>query len=350
MVCDMSIKIREQAGTDAVRKFDYQMAVALDYLLNEIDSDAFVLIETLEDFAVFRNIGLEDETVDVYQVKTKDKGLYSKTTLNSDNVLGKIILTDFYFDSKANTLNIVCNTSLKGTSTEELDCFAFVEKLTPQELADLKANVVGYLGKHPDFSGKLDDYWGKLIYIKSSLPFSGKEERYEETLVGKTNSTIAHYLGDENHSINPQAVFNTLKLLIDRQRRNKIITSEIEINEALAKKGISTEQLKQVIDTAAETTHLSKNEILQHASTVFTPQEYKEIRQDYSTFLSYRANLADRAFIEAKTIIEQEYQKLTPQYDSLDDIVRQVAYNCVEQIPYYSLPVIRILTIVVVYS
>ena len=214
----------------------------------------------------------------------------------------------------------------------------------------MKANVVEYLGKHPDFSGKLDDYWGKLIYIKSSLPFSIKEERYEETLVGKTNSTIAHYLGDENHSINPQAVFNTLKLLIDRQRRNKIITSEIEINEALAKKGISTEQLKQVIDTAAETTHLSKNEILQHASTVFTPQEYKEIRQDYSTFLSYRANLADRAFIEAKTIIEQEYQKLTPQYDSLDDIVRQVAYNCVEQIPYYSLPVIRILTIVVVYS
>ena len=36
MVYDMSIKIREQAGTDAVRKFDYQMAVALDYLLNEM--------------------------------------------------------------------------------------------------------------------------------------------------------------------------------------------------------------------------------------------------------------------------------------------------------------------------
>ena len=346
----MNIKIREQAGTDAVRKFDYQMAVALDYLLNEIDSDTIVLIETLEDFAVFRNLGSEDETVDVYQVKTRDKGLYSKATLNSDNVLGKIILTDFYFDSKANTLNIVCNTSLKGTSTEELDYFAFVEKLTAQELTDLKANVVEYFGKHPDFSGKLDDYWGKLIYIKSSLPFARKEERYEETLVGKTNSTIAHYLGDENHSINPQAVFNTLKLLIDRQRRNKITTTEIEVNEALAKKGISSDQLKEVIDTAAQTTHLSKNEILQHASTVFTPQEYKEIKQDYSMFLSYRANLADRAFVKAKTIIEQEYQKLTPQYDSLDDIVRQVAYNCVEKIPYYSLSVIQILTIVVVYS
>ena len=64
----MIIKVREQAGTDAGRKFDYQMAVALDYLLNEIDSDAIVLIETLEDFAVFRNVGLEDEIVDIYQV------------------------------------------------------------------------------------------------------------------------------------------------------------------------------------------------------------------------------------------------------------------------------------------
>ena len=123
-----------------------------------------------------------------------------------------------------------------------------------------------------------------------------------------------------------------------------------EIHEALVKKGISTGQLKEVIDTAAQTTHLSKNEILQHASTIFSPQEYMEIRQEYSTFLSYKGNLADRAFIEAKNVIEQEYQKLTPQYDSLDDIVRQVAYNCVEDIPYYSLPVIQILTIVVVYS
>jgi len=346
----MSIKIREQAGTDAVRKFDYQMAVALDYLLNEIDSDAIVLIETLEDFAVFRNVGLEDEMVDVYQVKTKDKGLYSKTTLNSDNVLGKIILTDFYFDSKANTLNIVCNASLKGRSTEELDYFSFIEELTAPELSALKASVLEYLGKHPDFSGELDDYWGKLIYIKSSLPFSGREERYEETLVGKTNSTIAHYLGDENHSINPQAVFNTLKLLIDRQRRNKITTPEIEVEEALERKGISSEQLKKVIDMAADTTHLSKSEILRHASTIFTPQEYMEIKQDYSTFLSYRANLADHAFIEARAVIEQEYQKLTPEYDFLDEIVRQVAYNCVEKIPYYSLSVIQILTVVVVYS
>lgn len=346
----MSIKIREQAGTDAARKFDYQMAAALDYLLNEIDNDAIILIETLEDFAVFRNIGSEDETVDIYQVKTKDKGLYPKSALNSDNVLGKIILTDFYFDSKANTLNVICNVPLKGASTEELDCFAFIDKLTPTELADLKANVMEYLGRQSDFSGKPDDYWGKLIYIKSSLPFSGKEDRYVETLVGKTNSTIAHYLDDENHTINPQVVFNTLKILIDRQRRNKITSSGIEVEDALVRKGISTTQLKEVIDRAAETNHLSKNEILQHASTIFSPQEFMDIKQEYSTFLSYRGNLTDRAFIEAKTIIEEEYRQLTTKLDSLDDIVRQVSYNCVEKISYYSLPVIQILSIIVIYS
>ena len=91
----MNIRIREQAGTDAVRKFDYQMAVALDYLLSEMDSDAIILIETLEDFAIFRNHGSENETIDVFQVKTKDSGLYAKSAINKDNVIGKIILTDY---------------------------------------------------------------------------------------------------------------------------------------------------------------------------------------------------------------------------------------------------------------
>jgi len=350
MVLKMSIKIREQAGTDAVRKFDYQMAVAVDYLLSEIEGDTIVLIETLEDFAVFRNVGSENETIDIYQVKTKDKGLYTKTLLKSDDVFGKIILTDFYFDSKANTLNVICNTPLKGKSTEALDSFIFSEELTQSELSDLKTNALEYLKRQSDFTGEPNNYWGKLIYIKSSLPFSGKKERYEETLVGKTNSTIAHYLGDENHSINPQAVFNTLKVLIDRQRRYKIPTPEIEVDEALAKKGISTVQLKEIIDLAAATTNLSKNEILHHASTVFKPNEYKEIKREYPTYLSYKGNLADHAFIDAKKVIDEEFQKSTAIYDSLDEVVRQVSYNCVDKIPYYSLPVIQILTIVVVYS
>lgn len=348
----MNIKIREQAGTDAVRKFDYQMAVALDHLLTEIDGDVIVLIETLEDFAVFHNFGSELEKIDVYQVKTKDRGLYDKTSLYSDNVLGKIILTDFYFDAKANSLNIVCNTSLKGKSTEALDCFAFIETLTENEAEKLKTNVVDYLDNQPDFSGDVNDYWGKLIYMKSSLPFSNKDERYIESLIGKTNSTIAHYLEDENHTINPQVVFNTLKLFVDRQRRNRINSSEISVEEAIVQKGISTNQVKEVIDKVAETTYLTKNEIFQHAATIFAPQDYLKIKQEYAMFLSYRANLMDRAFLDAKDVIAEEYQRLTvsTEFDALDDIVRQVSYNCMVKIPYYSLPVIQILTIVVVYS
>jgi len=352
MGCTMNIKIREQAGTDAVRKFDYQMAVALDYLLTEIDSDVIVLIETLEDFAVFHNFGSEFEKIDIYQVKTKDRGLYDKSSLFSDDVLGKIILTDFYFNTKASTLNIICNTPLKGKTTEVLDSFVFVETLTSNEIANLKANVIRYLDKQQDFLGDVNDYWGKLIYIKSSLPFSNKDDRYIDSLVGKTNSTIAHYLGDENHTINPEVVFKTLKILVDKQRRNRINSSEISVDEAIVQKGIRTEQVKEVIDKVAEATHLTKNQIFQHAATIFTPNEYLGIKQEYAIFLSYRANLMDQAFVDAKSVISEEYQRLaiSAEFDSLDDIVRQVSYNCRVKIPYYSLPVIQILTIVVVYS
>ena len=346
----MKIQIREQAGTDAVRKFDYQMAVALDYLLSEIDTDAIVLIETLEDFAVFHNCGSELERLDIYQVKTKDRGLYDKTTIYADNVLGKIILTDFYFDSKANSLNIICNTALKGASTESLDDFVFINTLTKKELNKLKENVTDYLCKQKDFTGNVDEYWGKLIYIKSSLPFSAKDDRYIETLVGKTNGVIANYLSDENHTINPYAVFTTLKLLIDKQRRNRIMDSEIEVEDAVRLKGISTNQVKQVIDSAVASNSLKKNEIFQYASNIFSPAEYNNIKQEYPMYVSYCSNLADQAFADAKKIVTEEYQKIVLENMSLDEMVRQVSYNCEKLLPYYSLPVIQILTIVVVYS
>lgn len=347
----MNIRIREQAGTDAVRKFDYQMAVALDYLLSEMDNDAIVLIETLEDFAIFHNHGSENETVDIYQVKTKDKGLYEKNAMYKDNVLGKIILTDYYFDSASESLNIVCNTALKGASTEERDNFLFESTLSARELEKLKANVTKYLREESDFKGKIDAYWGKLIYIKSSLPFSGKEDRYSETLIGKTNNAIAKYLDDDNHSINPQAIFTTLKLLIDKRRRNKISQPTIDVEEAIERKGIRSSEVKNIIDQAAVLHHLSKNEILQHAARIYTPTEYLDIKDKFSTFLSYRANLTDQAFLEAKKIIQEEYYTLTREVvGTLDDIVRCTAINCVEKVPFYSRAIIQIITIVVVFS
>lgn len=49
----MNIKIREQAGIDAVRKFDYQMAVALDYLLSEMDDKEHPQLLREHDYIVY---------------------------------------------------------------------------------------------------------------------------------------------------------------------------------------------------------------------------------------------------------------------------------------------------------
>lgn len=346
----MTIKIREQAGTDAVRKFDYQMAVALDYLLTDIDNDVIVLIETLEDFAIFRNFETDFEKVDIFQVKTKNKGLYTKNLLYTDNVLGKIVLTDFYFDSKASTLNIVCNTALKGSSTEQLDDFIFENTLSSTELKELEKNVSDYLEQCPEFFGDSAEYIGKLIYVKSSLPFSEKDERYTDALVGKTNSIIAEHLGDEKHTINPQVVLNALKILIDKQRKNKFTSSEIPVREAISKKGITSSQVKAVIDEASQRNNLTKKEILQHAAIIFNAEEYLSIKNEYPIFLSCKSNLTDHAFINAKKIIEKECMNISSQFDSVDDIIKQAVYNCIEKISYYTVPVIQMIAIDTMYS
>lgn len=346
----MNIKVREQAGTDTARKFDYQMAVALDYLLSEYNNEAIILIETLEDFAVLRDLGTSSERIDIYQVKTKNSGQYTKTLLCDDNVLGKIILTDFFFDSKANSLNIVCNTNLKGKTTETFDNFVFEDKLSKKELKALKDNISDYLKQEPSFTKDVSEYTKKLIYIKSALPFSAKEERYNEMLIGKTNNTIAEYLGDEKHSINPQIVFDTLKLLVEKQRKNKFDSDIVGLDVAIERKGIHSNSVKAIIKQINDTSQLTKKEIFSYASSIFSPAEYLKIRDDYSNFVACKANLSDKAFEEAKNIVYEEYKNLTTKYDNLDEIAREVAKVCEGKIPYYPLSIIQILTIVVIYS
>lgn len=64
----------------------------------------------------------------------------------------------------------------------------------------------------------------------------------------------------------------------------------------LLKKGISTKQVKEIIDKANEVNHLSKNEILIYALNIFSAQDFLKIKQEYATFLSYKANLTDKVF------------------------------------------------------
>ncbi len=346
----MNLQIREQSGTDVARKFDYQMAVALDYLLSEYKEGTIILIETLEDFAVLHDLNTANEKVDIFQVKTKNAGLYTKSSILENNVIGKIILTDFYFDSKANTLNIICNTNLKGSKTEHLSNFKLVEKLSPKELNQIKENVAEYIKCEPRFSEDIQKYTGKLIYIKSDLPFSEKQERYSEMLIGKTNNIISEYLDDENHCISPSVIFNTLKLLINKKRSHLFNTSSVELEEAIDKKGIKSDVVKEVIDKAVELSYLTKKEILHLASTIYPPKDFISIKEEYPRYLSYRANLSDKLFSNAKRTVKEEYEKLTPLYASLDEIALNVTKNCANKIPYYSLPIIQILTIVVIYS
>lgn len=44
----------------------------------------------------------------------------------------------------------------------------------------------------------------------------------------------------------------------------------------------------------------------------------------------------DQTFSNAKSTVENEYKSLTESLDSLDEIARQVSYNCVKKIPYYN--------------
>ena len=346
----MKIKIREQSGTDASRGFDYQMAVAIDYLLSNIDCDAIVVLETIEDFAIYYNFHEQNEELEVYQVKTKGGGLYDKNALFEDRALGKIVLSDIYANSKAKTLNIICNANFKGKRTECLDKFYFCDKFDENELQRVKENVSEFLKSKNKEMPNLDTYVGKLVYIRSSLPFSSTESRYIETLTGKTNDVIYHCVGDDCDSINPRTILSALKLIFEKKRIHKFKTSEVDEDEAIDKKGIKTSDIKKLINDAKQRCGLTKREILNHAHRIFTPRECIDIESYYSEFVSCRCNLTDEVYPKALKTVRESYKTIASECSTTEDAVRRTTEKCLQILSYYPKPIVQLIVIVVAYD
>lgn len=350
----MKIRIREQSGTDTIRKFDFQLAVALSYLLENIcNNDAIVILESLEDFAVIKGFDFETQVVDVYQVKTKNNGNYTKSELKDDDVIGKIFLTDYLFDSKSNSLNIVCNQNINLCGkTLEFDNFSFSDKLTDEELKDLSEDALIYLKNNSDYD-KTDvkQFFGKLIYIKTIIPFHSIETPYDDMLVGLTSRAITNYLHNPNNTINANAVYQACKFLILQRTKYKLESdAEYSLEDLIRQKGVDVKDVHRIINDASKRNELDKKDYLEYASRYFSPFDHSQIKEYYPEFLSKKDDLQDPvfriAYLKLKKIYDDGVAK-HEDYASLIDYVCQNGYNVLHN---YDKPFVQLLTILVVFG
>lgn len=295
------MKTREKVGADIPNRFDYQLALSMLYLIDS-NEPITIIIETLEDFAIVRNINDKD-IVDIYQVKTVNSGLITKTTLINEDVYGKLYLTDNYFDCGANTLNIISNCNLKGKETEKFDKFKIIDKFTKEETNQIYNNIEKYFKSNniPYVKNEIDS--NKLVFVKTNLPL--KDTLFEKTLIGSVNEILNKNLFDQ--SINPTIVFKTLKDYFVKVR-NTSIENEISFEDAKHKRGISSDILKMLLDSARQSLSLNKSQILTICDKFLTTSEIIRVKSEYSNFVARSNDLGDNVFIKFKKKLYEDFE------------------------------------------
>ena len=296
------MKTREKVGSDIPNRFDYQLALSMSYLIDSTEPIT-IIIETLEDFAIVKNIN-DKEIVDIYQVKTVNSGLITKSTLINEDVYGKLYLTDNYFDNKANTLNIISNSNLKGNETEKFDKFKIFDKFTSGERKQIYNNIEKYFKDNDIPYDQKEINSNKLIFIKTNLPL--KDSLFEKTLIGSVNELLNKNLFDQ--SINPAVVFKTLKDYFIKVR-NTSIEDELSFEDAKNKRGISSDILDLLLDNAKQSLSLSKSQILSYCNSFLTASEIIKVKNEYSNFVARSNDISDNVFIKFKKKLNDDFEE-----------------------------------------
>ncbi len=307
------MKVRERVGADIPNRFDYQLALSMLYLIDSKEPIT-VIIETLEDFAIVKNIN-NKEIVDIYQVKTVGAGLISKSTLLSENVYGKLYLTDSFFSNNANTLNIISNNNLKGAATERLDKFKIFDKFSQKEKNQIYENIEKYFNDNKIFYNKKDINSGKLVFVKTSLPL--KDTLFEKMLIGSVNELLNENRYDQ--SINPAVVFKTLKDYFIKVR-NANIEEEITLEEAKAKRGINSNILNILLQNAKQAQTISKTELVSFCSQFLKADEILKVKNEYSNFIAKNSDICDNIFIQFKNKLENDFGNFIKQNENLNTV------------------------------
>ncbi len=305
------MKTREKVGADIPNRFDYQLALSMSYLIDSTEQIT-IIIETLEDFAIVRNNN-DKEVVDVYQVKTVNSGLITKSTLINEDVYGKLYLTDNYFDNKANTLNIISNSNLKGNETEKIDRFKIFDKFTPGERKQIYNNIEKYFKDNNISYDKKEINSNKLIFIKTNLPL--KDSLFEKTLIGSVNELLNKNLFDQ--SINPAVVFKTLKDYFIKVR-NTSIDDELSFEDAKIKRGISSDILDLLLDNAKQSLSLNKSQILSYCDSFLTTSEIIKVKNEYSNFVARSNDIGDNVFIKFKKKLYDDFGEFIKENSNLN--------------------------------
>jgi len=318
------VKTRENSGSIASNRFDYQKDWAITKLIELSDYEDFLLaFEYHEDIIVF-NSSEEPNAVDFYQIKTKKSGKHTISSLlnkkNGSSILGKLFGNKINFEDETGSLNIVtnCDYGLKNVIDGELSVKICCNKLDISE----KTLIAQKLAEELDINW-VDKYFDFIFLEKSELTI----QHHSDLTQQKLNKHIEKKY--EDIKFNPSLAYSTI--FDEVKRRNNVEKNVSNFDELIKYKSITKADFDNMIRiVSSEPNRLLKlkDEIInrldsESASLSFRRAFKKNWNNVEIEYLKQNNNLFKKILSEINLVIQSESKLL--ESDSLQSTMSGIS-------------------------
>lgn len=247
----LTLKPREESGSNTSRKYSFQYDLSLFLLLTQHDKlDDYVYLFDFHEDLVVLNSSTNPDKMDFYQIKSKDNGNWTINALTKSekgklSILGKLYLNKINFPNNTRSLNFISNAPFSIKQLKSKDDSTKKTEINATELdsANIDSCIKAINAEH---SPVLCNEFEKLTTLKVTK------------LSNKDSST--HCLGElaklihninPNNKINSQLAYNQIIGEVSKRTRTIITDKQLKKLDDLTEiKGISKIQFLDFLNKA----------------------------------------------------------------------------------------------------
>lgn len=277
------VKPREQVGSATYNKFKFQIAAAIEILIELMKNgrDFWVLMDYLEDVVVIEDYDKEQSIISFYQVKSKEKNSITIGNVISQQFLNKMHYNIASFrDHECDAILLTnCGISFKGSVVKDTIKVNLADYLnavvdTGNEKKDKKENkfratkkkeIISSIARTEEVEEKDVDL-SKFFLLTTTLTL----EDYDRQITGAFSDYIE--ITEPNLTATSIATIKD-KVWKDLEKKNKFVVSEnvTEENYIVSYKGITRKGFLDIMNTQKFVQFPSFNDFADFCSTYGSP-------------------------------------------------------------------------------
>lgn len=243
---------RETSGSDVYRRYDFQIACAMEIIIKlaSTKKDFLALMDYLDDIVLIENPSTEAPIITFYQVKSKDNG---KLTINS--VLKNEWIEKMYYnlknleDDNAKSV-LLSNTGISfgnGQIVDDIELVPLSDYLQQEKFTKIDEQILDTISNSFEVDRDQVNY-DSIYLLRTNLTLND----YERQIKGELQS-LANKIYPSLTAISLETIYLKVKnMLINRQACTYGKEAVRDYDTLCDKKGFSSQQLKEIINVTKD--------------------------------------------------------------------------------------------------